>query len=170
MEFIFYILQLLLPDHYDSIGLESPVLLYERSYQQQVHVQQEKACLARIVFNESSGEPTMGKKFVAQVVINRTKSGKFKDSVCNELKSKGGYSFYSPKSKKSIDKPRKYPVEYTKIAEDALQGKYSKLIGKNVLYFKVCNHYNGFFSKLVMVKKLGTHCFYKQSEIQLARR
>ncbi len=170
MSFIFYILQLLCPSQYASMGVEAPVLLYERSYNQQVHIQAEKVCLARIVFNESTSESLLGKKLVAQVTINRVKSGEFQDSICGAMKAKGAYSFYNPKSKKSIDKHRKYPVEYTKIAEEALAGKYEKLISNKVVYFKNCKHYNSFFETLVFVKKEKRHCFYRNNDIQLARR
>lgn len=162
MSFIFYILQLLCPSQYSAMGLQAPVLLYERSYNQQVHIQAEKVCLARVVFNESSGESLNGKKLVAQVTINRVRSGEFQDSICKAMKAKGAYSFYKPKSKKSLDKVRKYPIEYTKIAEEALAGKYEKLISKKVVYFKNCSKYNGFFNKLHMVKKVGNHCFFRE--------
>lgn len=170
MSFIFYILELLYPVQYSARGLQAPILLYERSYNQQVHIQAEKVCLARIVFNESRGESVYGKKLVAQVTINRVKSGEFQDSICGAMKAKGAYSFYDPKSKKSIDKARKYPIEYTKIAEDALAGKYEKLISKKVVYFKNCQHYNSFFETLVFVKKEKRHCFFRNRDIQLARR
>lgn len=133
-------------------------------------MQAEKVCLSRIVFNESSGESLNGKKLVAQVTINRVRSGEFQDSICGAMKAKGAYSFYKPKSKKSVDKHRKYPVEYTKIAEEALAGKYEKLISKKVVYFKNCKRYNSFFETLVFVKKEKRHCFFRDNDVQLVRR
>ena len=170
MNMIFYLLQLISPSAYNAIPLQPPVDTYEAYYAQQATLQAEKVCLARIVFNESTSESLLGKKLVAQTTINRVRSGKFQSSVCEAMKAKGAYSFFNPKSKKSIDKPRKYPVEYTKIAEEALAGKYEKLISKKVVYFKNCQHYNSFFETLVFVKKEKRHCFYRNNDIQLTRR
>lgn len=170
MEYIFYFIQLFSPNHYNELNTEPPLTIYESSYAQQVFRKNEIHCLSRIIYNESRGESFKGKKLVAQTTINRIKSGDFQDSICEALKARNAYSFYNPKSKKSIDKIRKYPVEYTKIAEEALDGKYEKLISKKVTYFKVCSHYSGFFQTLVMVKRVNNHCFYKANDIQLARR
>ena len=146
-------------------SMSSLQIVYE-SYYSQVYLEKETSCLARIVFNEARGEPYLGKKLVAQTTINRIKSGDFRDSVCVELKSRGAYSFYKPNSKNSVDRPRRYPLEYTKIAEEALAGKYEKLISRKVVYFKNCSKYNGFFNKLQMVKRVGQHCFYRERSVR----
>lgn len=170
MSLLFYLIQLLNPSAYNLMPLQPPIDTYDAFYAQQDTLQAERVCLARIIFNESRNEPIIGKQMVAQVTVNRVNSGKFPDSICKNMRAKGAYSFYNPKSKKSVDRVRKYPVEYTKIAEEALAGKYEKLISKKVLYFKVCSHYNSFFETLVMVKKVNRHCFYKHNDMQLARR
>lgn len=161
MAYIFYILQLLCPS-YQTMGLQAPVEAYEAYYAQQATLEAEKACLARIIYNEARGESLRGKKLVAQVTINRSKSGEFQDSICGVMKAKGAYSFYKPKSKKSLDKERKYPVEYTKIAEDALSGRYEKLLSSKVLYFKNCRVKSKFFDTLKHKMKEGNHCFHEE--------
>lgn len=170
MSLLFYLIQLINPGAYNSMPLQPPIDTYEVFYAKQATLQAEKVCLARIVFNEASGEPVLGKKLVAQTALNRVASGKFQSGTCSSMKTRGAYSFYNSKSKKSVDKVRKYPVEYTKIAEEALAGKYEKLISKKVLYFKVCSHYNSFFETLVMVRKVNNHCFFRENEAQLTRR
>jgi spore germination cell wall hydrolase CwlJ-like protein len=127
----------------------------ERAYRMDVE------CLTRIVYNESTAEPLLGKKLVAQTTVNRVNSGKFQDSICGAMKAKGAFSFYNPKSK-HVDKIRKYPVEYKHIAEKALNGEYSHLLSRDVLYFKRCDVSSSFFNKLVMVTRSGNHCFYRQ--------
>ena len=156
MSFIFYILQILCPSQYSAIGVEAPVLLYERSYNQQVHMQAEKVCLARIVFNESRGESLLSKIYVAQVVINRTKNLDFPKTVCGNLLKKGAFSFYSTKS---ANRQRKYPKEYDRIAGDVLSGKYNGI--HRAVYFKVCSKESVFFNKLEFLIKKGNHCFYR---------
>jgi spore germination cell wall hydrolase CwlJ-like protein len=173
MALIFYILQLLSPYSYTGMGLQPPVFTSERVYRigntevSPEHYEAEKTCLARVAFNESRNEPLKGIQMVVQVTLNRTRSPQFPNTVCGAMKAKGAYSFYNPKSKK-VDKIRKYPIEYTHIAEEALAGKYDKLISPSVLYFKVCSVESEFFSKLVMVSRVKSHCFYRQRDKLMA--
>lgn len=167
MAFIFYLLQVLYPDFDNRISEQSPVLFYEKAYERKLHRENEIVCLSRIIYNESRGEPTKGKILVAQTTLNRVNSGKFQDSVCESMKAKGAYSFYNPRSKK-VDKKRKYPVEYKHIAEKALNGEYSHLLSDRVLYFKNCGVQNSFFNRLVMVKRVGAHCFFAEPKHLIA--
>ncbi len=50
-------------------------------------------CLAAGVYYESKGEPLEGQLAVAQVILNRTASGRFPRSVCGVLKQRGQFSF-----------------------------------------------------------------------------
>jgi len=170
MAFIFYLIQLLSPDSLSTSSQKASVDALEMFYGQlntRVATQSEMAyrmnveCLTRIVFNESRNEPITGKQMVAQVTVNRVNSGKFPDSVCKNMKAKGAYSFYDPKSK-HVDKVRKYPVEYKHIAEKALSGEYKHLISSKTLYFKNCRVQSSFFDKLVMVRRVGQHCFFTE--------
>jgi spore germination cell wall hydrolase CwlJ-like protein len=53
----------------------------------------EQACLATAVYFEAKGEPLKGQLGVAQVILNRTKSGRFPRSVCGVVKQPGQFSF-----------------------------------------------------------------------------
>ena len=50
-------------------------------------------CLAGAVYFESKGEPLAGQLAVANVVINRTKSGRFPRSICSVVTQRGQFSF-----------------------------------------------------------------------------
>lgn len=50
-------------------------------------------CLAAGVYYEAKGEPLAGQLAVADVIINRTKSGRFPKSVCSVIKQPGQFSF-----------------------------------------------------------------------------
>lgn len=50
-------------------------------------------CLAGAVYFESKGEPLEGQLAVAEVVINRSKSGRFPTSLCGVVKQKSQFSF-----------------------------------------------------------------------------
>ena len=53
----------------------------------------EQECLARAVYFEAKGEPLRGQLAVAQVILNRTQSGRFPSSVCGVVKQRGQFSF-----------------------------------------------------------------------------
>lgn len=50
-------------------------------------------CLAAGVYHESKGEPLEGQLAVAEVILNRTQSGRFPDTVCGVLTQRGQFSF-----------------------------------------------------------------------------
>lgn len=53
----------------------------------------ELSCLAGAVYFESKGEPLSGQLAVADVIINRTNSGRFPSSICSVVKQPGQFSF-----------------------------------------------------------------------------
>ncbi|WP_299423576.1 cell wall hydrolase [Sphingomonas bacterium] len=53
----------------------------------------ELSCLAGAVYFESKGEPLSGQLAVANVIINRTTSGRFPTSICSVVKQPGQFSF-----------------------------------------------------------------------------
>jgi N-acetylmuramoyl-L-alanine amidase len=50
-------------------------------------------CLAGAVYFESKGEPLSGQLAVANVIINRTTSGRFPSSICGVVRQPGQFSF-----------------------------------------------------------------------------
>jgi spore germination cell wall hydrolase CwlJ-like protein len=53
----------------------------------------EHECLANAVYFESKGEPLQGQLGVAEVVLNRARSGRFPSSLCGVVKQRGQFSF-----------------------------------------------------------------------------
>ena len=53
----------------------------------------ELSCLAGAVYFESKGEPLSGQLAVANVIINRTMSGRFPRTICGVVKQPGQFSF-----------------------------------------------------------------------------
>ena len=54
---------------------------------------QETDCLARAVYYESKGEPLNGQLTVADVIINRSRSGRFASTICGVVRQRGQFSF-----------------------------------------------------------------------------
>jgi len=54
---------------------------------------EETDCLARAVYWESKGEPLAGQLSVAEVIINRSNSGRFASTICGVVRQRGQFSF-----------------------------------------------------------------------------
>lgn len=50
-------------------------------------------CLAAAVYFESNGEPFAGQLAVAEVIINRARSGRFADTLCGVITQRSQFSF-----------------------------------------------------------------------------
>jgi spore germination cell wall hydrolase CwlJ-like protein len=53
----------------------------------------ELECLAGAIYFEAKGEPLAGQLAVAEVIINRTRSGRYPTSMCGVVKQRGQFSF-----------------------------------------------------------------------------
>ena len=53
----------------------------------------ELECLAGAIYFESRGEPLMGQLAVAEVIINRSRSGRFPATYCGVVRQPGQFSF-----------------------------------------------------------------------------
>ena len=56
-------------------------------------VDRELKCLATGIYFESKGEPLHGQLAVAEVILNRARSGRFPSDVCKVLTQRGQFSF-----------------------------------------------------------------------------
>jgi spore germination cell wall hydrolase CwlJ-like protein len=59
----------------------------------EIEPSREMRCLATAVYFEAKGEPLEGQLAVAQVILNRVKSGKYSDSICGVVYQPGQFSF-----------------------------------------------------------------------------
>ena len=66
-------------------------LVADHSSTQTADAQQE--CLAGAVYFEAKGEPLNGQLTVAEVILNRARSGRFPASACGVVKQRGQFSF-----------------------------------------------------------------------------
>jgi N-acetylmuramoyl-L-alanine amidase len=83
-----------------AVELPAPVLEEPRSLEQLVaqyadgEARDEQAdCLAAAVYFESNGEPFAGQLAVAEVIINRARSGRFAETLCGVITQRSQFSF-----------------------------------------------------------------------------
>jgi len=119
---------------------------------------EETECLAGAVYFESKGEPLTGQLAVADVIINRTKSGRFPASLCGVVKQRGQFSFvrggrFPAISRGSLDWRRAVAIAY--IAQhDLADGA-----APHALFFHARRVSPGW--RLIRVASVGNHIFYR---------
>lgn len=126
---------------------------------QEDYKDKEIKCLVKTLWFESNGEGFRGSQLVAEVVVNRTKSKGFPNTVCGVVSERGSFSFYSPsKMKKKV--PSLWYRQAYKIAQKAIQEE-SRALPDNVYWFKRCDVQNNFFDTRKLHSKYKNHCYYR---------
>jgi spore germination cell wall hydrolase CwlJ-like protein len=145
--------------------LQNKIGFYQLNYDQQQKLMGEVDCLARNIYFEAGSEPFAGKVAVAQVTMNRVKSGDFPRSVCGVVKqkTKGICQFsWVCLGKKSVNSNSTAWKESKTIAENILisRKKYS-IISTSVVNYHASYVNPSWASTKVFVKQIGQHLFYK---------
>jgi len=117
----------------------------------------ELECLADAVYFESKGEPLSGQLAVAEVIINRTTSGRFPTTICSVVKQPGQFSFV--RSGRIPDAPagQQYRTA-TAIAKVALADAWDSP-APNALYFHARRVSPGW--NRARVATIGNHVFFR---------
>jgi len=123
-------------------------------------------CLTRNIYWEAASEPFEGKVAVAQVTLNRMKSGKFADSVCGVVYQKNvfyekvvcQFSWYCEGNQKM--KPIHNPLwrESEEVAKKVLLEGFRLPSMKNALYYHADYVNPGW--QLPKIDQIGRHIFY----------
>lgn len=117
----------------------------------------ELECLAKAVHYEASNQPRQGQLAVAQVVLNRTTSGRFPRTVCGVINQPGQFF------KTASYNPRRVTGQW-RAAVDAARtalGGAAKQAAQGALYFHAARVPAGWFKTRQRVMKLGDHIFYR---------
>lgn len=116
---------------------------------------EEMHCLSVVVYHEARGEPRDGQLAVAQVVLNRAKSGKFPKSVCGVVLQPAQFS-----SIRANWQPRESAMwrRAREIAEQAAEGDRLEHLG-NAMYFHATRVSPGWRKQ--RVAQIGNHVFYR---------
>ena len=123
-------------------------------------VDAESKCLATAVYFESMGEPLEGQLAVAQVVINRSQSGRYPSSWCGVVKQKAQFSFVRagrfPRIDEGCEAWRKAQA-IARIAADKL----AYTLPTDVLWYHADYVAPRWGKRLTRVEKIGAHIFYR---------
>ena len=120
----------------------------------------EATCLATAVYFESMGEPLEGQLAVAQVVINRARSGRYPTSLCGVVKQKAQFSFVRAGRFPRIDEGCQAWRKAQAIARIA-SAAMAQVLPADVLWYHADYVAPGWGRRLARVEKIGAHIFYR---------
>lgn len=112
-------------------------------------------CLAKVIVHEAGNQPRAGQLAVAQVVMNRVRSGRFASTICGVVMQRGQFfnvHAYNPPR----DARWRLAME---LARDAREGISEPVIG-NALFFRAA-YSSGSFGNRRQVGRIGAHLFYR---------
>lgn len=116
---------------------------------------EQERCVAAAVYYESRGEPHAGQRAVAQVILNRVKSGRFARTPCGVVRQPGQFSFarrsFSPQANADWRKAEA-------IARAAMAGAREPQ-AEGALYFHANYVQPGWTRRSVAA--IGRHVFYR---------
>jgi spore germination cell wall hydrolase CwlJ-like protein len=119
-------------------------------------VDAELECMAKAVHHEAANQPLKGQLAVAQVIVNRTRSGRFPKSYCAVVNQPG--QFFST---------ARYSVHDSKRWQTALavarlaQLASTPQVAPGALFFHATYSRPGWSHSRLMVAQIGAHVFYR---------
>lgn len=114
-------------------------------------------CLAGAIYFESKGEPLSGQLAVANVVINRSKSGRFPQDICDVVTQRGQFGFVRGGRIPAINEDSRYYRTAVAVAKVALAEAWDGE-AERALYF---NRGRAPASGLTKVASIGNHIFWR---------
>ena len=117
-------------------------------------------CLATAVYFESRGEPLEGQLAVADVVINRSNSGRYPTTLCGVVKQKAQFSFVRAGHFPDADEGCDAWKRAVAVARVAL-AKAASAVPSDVLWYHADYVAPSWGRRLTKVDKIGAHIFYR---------
>lgn len=114
-------------------------------------------CLAKNIYYEARGESVEGQIAVAQVTLNRVRTGDFGSSICKVVYAPSQFSWTLDKRKKV--KNNKAWDTSVAVANEVLNGR-AHLQNFNALYFHTRQVRPKWRHKKQIVTTIGNHIFY----------
>lgn len=118
----------------------------------------EQACLAGAVYFEAKSESLEGQLAVAEVILNRTRSGRFPKTICGVVMQPGQFSFVRGGSMPAIPRASRDWREAVAISHIAQNDLWESSVS-NALFFHA-RHVSPRW-RLSRVASLGNHVFYR---------
>lgn len=115
-------------------------------------------CLAGAIYFESKGEPLDGQLAVANVIINRMKSGRFPRSICAVVTQPGQFSFVRAGRMPGVSTANPAYRTALAVAQVAMERHWESPVA-SALFFHARHVAPGW--RLTRVGTVGSHVFYR---------
>jgi len=120
---------------------------------------EEQLCLAKAVYFEARGESLEGQLAVAEVVLNRARSGRFASSVCGVVTQPAQFSFIRGGKFPAVDESSDCWKKALAIA-DAASKHLAASLAPNVLWYHATYVAPAWGRQKTRAAQIGTHIFY----------
>lgn len=118
----------------------------------------QERCLASAIFYEARAESLAGKLAVARVIINRSKSGRFADSICGVITQRGQFSFVRGGQIPGVPESSRQWPNSVAVARIALKNEW-KSQAEGALFFHA-RHVSPAWGKRQLAQ-VDNHIFYR---------
>lgn len=126
--------------------------------------EKDEACLARNIYYEAGVESEYGKYSVAQVTLNRLKTGRWGKTLCEVIYAKAQFSWTL---RKKLPKPSGQAWEDSRwVAHRALRGDEVPSL-KNALYYHADYVRPAWRKPDAKISQIGAHIFYAAAKTKL---
>ena len=119
----------------------------------------EQECLANAVYFEARGEPLEGQLAVAEVVLNRSRSGRYPPTICGVVTQRAQFSFVRRGVMPRADRTSEAWRRAVGIANVA-QARGMRLLSDNVLWYHATYVSPSWGRRLARNTQIGLHIFY----------
>jgi spore germination cell wall hydrolase CwlJ-like protein len=124
----------------------------------------ERDCLTRNIYYEARGEQVEGQYAVANVTVNRLKSGKWGNNICSVVYAKKQFSWTH---QKKLSKPDVVGwAQAQEIAVNTLNGTRVRGLDQSLFYHADYIKSPGWVDNRHYVTQIGQHKFYNLARIQ----
>ncbi len=120
-------------------------------------IQGDLNCMASAIYFEAKSESLTGQLAVAEVILNRTKSGRFPKSVCSVVTQRGQFSFVRGGHIPAIANNKQFRTAVA-VAQVAMADHWDSPAA-NALYFHARRVSPGW--RMSKVASIGNHVFYR---------
>lgn len=135
------------------------------------NINPELFCLTEAIYYESKGEPLKGKVAVGKVILNRVRSSRFPDSICDVVYQPSNnparpaacqFSFTCGKKVLQVKNLQAWD-ESAKVAAELFYG----LIDIDIYakHYVRCGIRRTWMKGMYQSKQIGNHCFYRRRRI-----
>ena len=121
---------------------------------------EELSCVATAVYFEARGEPFDGQLAVAEVILNRARSGRYPASYCGVVKQPAQFSFVRRGQFPRVDE-RSAAWNYAQSIARIAGKQLVEALPNDVLWYHADYVAPGWGHRLSKVEKIGAHIFYR---------